>query len=191
MSDWLIWTAVASSVAGVGLLRWAWAGKRRSLVLNATGWGLFMIAGCVAGEAAGAWGIAVTALVAMAMAFTLLAYAAWQSPQGSGSASNRRVGMLPERGESVQLGRRVLTFALIILAASVAAICVAIALRTIADLGGAREADANVIALFAMPLAWAVFSFTILMIVKRRQQLLTLIFVALPACLVVLLGYYL
>ncbi|WP_066560154.1 hypothetical protein [Croceicoccus bisphenolivorans] len=190
MADWLLWTAAASAIAGVGVLRWAWARPQRSRALNATGWGMLALAAAMAGAAAGAWGLAVAALAGMVAAHALLAIAAWRSPQSSGRASNRRAGMLPQNGETLRLGGRLITFVLSVPAGALAALCITVALRAVAQMAGVGEADANVLALFAMPVAWAVLAIIIVMAANRRKQCLTVTLATLPACLIVLAGQY-
>ena len=160
-----------TAVAGVAVLRLAWARPRRSLPLNAIGW-ILLAAAMVAGWVmAGAWGVSVITLWAMGAAFVLLAVAAWQSPPARRKASRRRAGMLPEAGEPLHLGRRVATFLIVVLAAMLASLAIAIAVRWLSLLTGASEANANVLALFVVPLAWTILAFLILMTGSRKRQL--------------------
>src|SRR5690348_15659456 len=110
----LLWLAAAFGVAGVGVLRFAWSLPRRSAVANAAGWGLLSAAAIGAAVAEGAWGVAVATIAAMATAMVALAVAGARAPQGRATASNRRVGMLPEGGEPRRIGRRLGTFGLVI-----------------------------------------------------------------------------
>jgi len=159
------------AVAGVAVLRLAWARPRRSLPLNAIGWTLLAAAMVAGWVMAGAWGVSVITLWAMGAAFVLLAVAAWQSPSARRKASSRRAGMLPEAGEPLYLGRRVATFLIVVLAAMLASIAIAIAVRWLSLLTGASEANANVLALFVVPLAWTILTFLILMTGSRKRQL--------------------
>ncbi|GGC02352.1 hypothetical protein GCM10011494_21170 [Novosphingobium endophyticum] len=175
-----------AAIGGVALLRFSWSRRKRSHRLNLAGWSLLALAVVAGAQAAGAWGVAIEALVAMALAFVLLAWAGWTSPPGVMKASNRRAGMLPEGGAPLRLRRRLTTFALVGLMAVFAAIGLALGLRMLALLGGAGEADANALALFTTPLAWSGLVFAMLMTGDRRRQLAMLAIgclVAVPAFL--------
>lgn len=162
---------LAAALAAITLLRLSWARPGRSVLLNSAGW--LVLAGSLSAgwSLAGAWGVTVMSLWAMAAAFVFLAFAAWQSPQTRRKPSGRRLGMLPEAGEPWHLGHRCATFLLVALAAMVSAIALAIATRCIVLLMGASEANANVLALFAVPLGWTAMAFLILMTDSRKRQL--------------------
>tara|TARA_R110000850_G_scaffold28479_3_gene79608 strand:+ start:6309 stop:6887 length:579 start_codon:yes stop_codon:yes gene_type:complete len=168
--DPIFLTGTATAVAAVSLLRVSWVRPRRSASLNAAGW--LLLAGSLAAGwvLAGAWGVSVMALWAMGAAFAFLAVAAWQSPPARRRASSRRAGMLPEAGEPLRLGHRFATFLLVVLAGMLAAIALAIAARWISLLAGASEANANVLALFVVPLAWTILAFLMLMTDSRKRQ---------------------
>ncbi|MDR7102868.1 hypothetical protein [Croceicoccus sp. BE223] len=183
-----LWLAALAATGGVATLRVAWAQPQRSRAINGLGWVLLALAALAGGQEAGAWGVSIAALVGMGAAFVLLAVAGFASPRKEAPASNRRVGMLPEAGEPLALARRGLTFAITIGLATASALGVAIALRAIAALAGASEADANVVALFAMPLAWATLVYAVLMTPRRRTQLLILGLATLPALPLALIG---
>lgn len=184
----LLWIAAALGVAGVAALRFAWSLPRRSAAWNGTGWGLLALSAVGAGAAEGAWGIAVAALLAMAAAAVLLAIAAIRSPHRHASASNRRVGLLPEGAEPRRIGRRFGTFALVILAGFAAAVALAMGVRGLGGLLGWSEANANALALFATPIAWAVLATVLLMQTRRRSQIATLALCYLPVLPVLLSG---
>lgn len=169
--DVLLVLGTVGAIVAVLLLRLSWAQPRRSPSLNAAGW-LFLAVSVASGWAiAGAWGVTVLSLWAMAAAFVALAFAAWKSPPARRKASNRRAGMLPEIGEPVRFGRRIATFLIVVLAGMVSAIALGIATRWISLLTGASEANANVLALFVVPLGWTVLTFLILMTDNRKRQL--------------------
>ena len=175
------------ALCAVAILRFAWGRRVRVAGLNLAGWGLGVAALMTGWAAFGAWGLSVAVLVGTGGAFVLLAHAACVSPPGKATASNRRVGMLPERGESLYLGRRLLTFAIVGILAWLAAIGCALGVRwAVLALGGA-EADATVAALLVTPLAWAILAFGLLMTVERGRQILVLLAVASPVLLPVLL----
>jgi hypothetical protein len=184
----LLWLAAAFGVAGVGVLRLAWSLPRRSPAANAAGWGLLFAAAIGAALAHGAWGVSVVAILAMAAAMIALAVAGARSPQGRAAASNRRVGMLPEGAEPRRIGRRLGTFALVILAGAVVSVGLAAAIRGLGGMLGWHEANANALALFTTPLAWAVLCTVLLMQTQRRSQVLTLALCALPVLPVLLTG---
>jgi hypothetical protein len=184
----LLWTAAALGVAGVVALRFAWSLPRRSATWNGIGWGLLALSAIGAGTAEGAWGIAVAALGAMGTAMILLAVAGIRSPRGRAAASNRRVGMLPEGAEPRRIGRRFGTFALVILAGFAVAVGLAISVRGLGGLLGWSEANANALALFVTPLAWAVLATVLLMQTRRRSQIATLALCCLPVLPVLLSG---
>ncbi|ATW05070.1 hypothetical protein CHN51_17210 [Sphingorhabdus sp. YGSMI21] len=185
MADEMLFAAgSASAVAALLVLRFSWARPGRSRLLNAAGWLLLAISVAAGSALAGAWGITVMALWTMGAAFVLLAVAAWKSPPARRKASSRRAGMLPEAGEPLRLGGRVITFLLVVLGAMISSIALAITTRWIALLAGAAEANANVLALFAAPLGWTILAFLILMTDSRRRQLVILsipIATAIPA----------
>lgn len=176
-----LWLAALAAIGGVATLRVTWAKPQLSRTINGLGWFLMAFAALSGALTAGAWGVSIAALVGMGAAFGLLAVAGFASPRKEAPTSNRRVGMLPEAGEPLALARRGLTFAITIGLATASALGVAIALRSLADIAGASEADANVVALFAMPLAWASLVYAVLMTPRRRTQLLVLGLAALPA----------
>lgn len=168
----LLAAAAGAAVAGIGILRAAWSRPQRSLALNGAGWAILLLGAVFAGGHSGAWGVAVAALIAMAAALLWLAHAAIAAPAAAGArASNRRVRMLPEGNEPLHLGRRMITFGLVAIAAALISTAVAIGVRALSLILGATEADANVIALAAMPLAWTALSYALLMKEARAAQL--------------------
>tara|TARA_R110001606_G_scaffold202496_10_gene350605 strand:+ start:285 stop:863 length:579 start_codon:yes stop_codon:yes gene_type:complete len=172
--EFLFLTGTSSAVAAILVLRFSWARSGRSLPLNSAGWLLLAISIALGWVYAGAWGVTIMSLWAMAAAFVVLAFAAWKSPPAKRKPSNRRAGMLPEAGEPLRLADRITTFLLVVLAGMVSSVALAITTRWLALLTGASEANANVLALFAAPLGWMVLAFLILMTDSRRCQLLIL-----------------
>lgn len=169
-----------AALGAVGVLRWSWSLPHRSMLMNLAGWGLLLATLGLASGAAGAWGVAVVALVAMTGAAMLLGWAAVTSPRGQTKASDRRVRMLPEAGEPARIASRLLTFVLVVIAGLAAAIALSIALRSTALFGGWSEADANAGTLFAVPLVWGVLAGVLLMLDTRRAQIMTLLAASLP-----------
>lgn len=172
--------ASAAGVAGVVTLRLAWARSRRSMPLNALGWALLLgsaIVGCIA---AGAWGTSVAALWAMGAAFVLLAYAGFASVPAKATASNRRAGMLPEGGEPLRIGGRFLTFLLVGLVSALPSVGVALALAALGRLLGWSTANGLALAFFAVPLAWMLIAYAVLMQPARSGQIKVLAISSLP-----------
>jgi hypothetical protein len=184
----LLWISAALGIGAVAVLRFAWSLPRRSVTWNAAGWGL-LAAACVGGAIAeGAWGAAIAALLIMAAAAIALAVAAAKSPRGRVAASTRRVGMLPERGEPRRIGRRFGTFGLVMIGGLVISVGLAMAVRGLGALLEWNEANSNALALFTVPLAWAVLSTILLMQERRRDQVLTLVASGLPLIPVLVAG---
>jgi len=184
----LILTGAIAAIGSVCALRANWARKERSVPLNSLGWGLMALAAVLAWQGAGAWGVAVAALAGMAVAAVLLAVAAATAPAGKAKASNRRVRMLPERGEPSQIGRRVGTFLIVVPLALLVSIGLAVVVMAIADLAGASPANSVALAFFATPLVWAILAHVLLIQQRRRAQWLVLIASALPIVPVALTG---
>lgn len=182
-AELLLMGGAAASVAGIAVLRLAWARPRRSMGLNSVGWAAILL-GCVLGALhSGAWGISLAAMAAMAAALLCLGHAGLWAPAGAaGRASNRRVRMLPEADEPLQLGRRIVTFLIVSVAAALISTGIAVGLRALGLFAGMGEADANVLALAAMPLAWTILGYALLMENTRRAQIkMLLIWAALTA----------
>lgn len=181
--------AGAGAVGGAAALRFAWSQPTRSMIWNGVGWGLFLVATLSAWGGAGAWGVAMAALWGMGAAMLLLAHAALTAPAIPGAkASNRRANMLPQGGEPKFLWRRIVTFLIVIFAAMIVSIGIGIAARAVALLFSASEANANVIAFFAMPLVWVWLSYALLMEHRRLRQWRMLLLWAAPGLLATILG---
>ncbi len=188
MEDLPLYLAHASAIAGVAALRLAWSRKQRSHALNGAGWALLALAAALGGAAAGAWGIAMVSLTGMSAAFAALAVAGLRAPAGRTRAPARRANMLPEQGEPRRIGRRAGTFALTVVAGFAVSVGLALALRGLGGLLGWREANANVIALYCVPLTWSVLVFVLLMQESRRSQIATLLVCCAPVAPVLLIG---
>ena len=185
-----MWFAALAGIAGVAVLRFAWSRKRRSAALNGAGWAL-LAAGALAGAAAaGAWGVAVASLFAIGAAFAMLAAAGLRSPARAAKASNRRVGMLPEAGEPRRIGRRTATLLLTIVGGFAVSVGLGLAMRQLGLLLGWGETNANVAALYSVPLTWSVLLFVLLMQERRQSQVATLLVCCVPAIPVLLSGAF-
>ncbi|GFM31252.1 uncharacterized protein PY1_contig_16_193 [Novosphingobium sp. PY1] len=187
VGDALLSLGAALAVAGVAMLRRSWSRRTRSHGLNLAAWGALALSIALGWSSAGAWGTAVEIIVAMALAFVLLGWAAWSSPPGKATASNRRVGMLPENGGALRVGRRFVTFAFVAVLALVSSLGLAVAARGLALAAGAGEVNANAISLFVTPLAWTGLAYALMMTGSRRRQLVMLAFgtvAAVPAYMI-------
>jgi len=184
----LLWAAIALGAGGIAALRYAWSLPRRSPAANAAGWALLALSSLVAGVSDGAWGVAVAALGTTLVAIAVLAVAGIRAPAGRAKSSNRRVGMLPEGGEPRRLGRRAVTFLLTIVCGFAVSVALALAIRGLGGVLGWYEANANVVALFSVPLTWAILVFTLLMQRTRRSQVATLLICGLPVLPALLSG---
>lgn len=177
----LVVAGSALAVNAVAVLRYSWGTRGRSRSLNAVGWALALAALAAGCAGAGAWGATVVSMWAMGAACAVLAWAAWRAPAGRAKASNRRAGMMPEGSGPLHIGRRLLTFALVVLVGFAASVGFALGVRWLAASLGAGDADANVLALFAAPTVWTVLAFLLLMTASRRRQLAILAACAAPA----------
>lgn len=186
----LLWVAAALGVAGVAVLRFAWSLPRRSPAANGVGWGLLALSAIGAWLAEGAWGATIAALCATLAAFVILAEAGIRSPAGRAKASNRRVGMLPQAGEPRQIGRRVGTFLLVIVAGFAVSVGLGLAVRGLGGLLDWSETNANVLALYSVPMAWSVLAFVLLMQNNRRNQIVTLLACCVPILPVLMSGAF-
>lgn len=184
----LMWIAAVLGVAGIAALRFAWGLPKRSPVANGIGWGLLAVAAIGAALAEGAWGVAVAALCATLAAFAALAVAGLRSPAGKAKGSSRRVGLLPETGEPRRIGRRTVTFLLTVVAGFAVSVGLGLAVRGLGGLLGWSEANANVLALYSVPVVWSVLMFVLLMQQSRRAQALTLLACCVPVLPVLLSG---
>lgn len=174
--------AALLAVAGMLALRLGWGRRQRALA--GAGWA--MLAGSVwAGAAAGgAWGITVASLWAMGAALALIGWAAWQAPAPARNPRLSRIATPPAR-EPLRIGGRLTTFAIVALGGLAAATALALAGQWLTSLAGAGEANANVMMLFSLPLAWAVLAH-LLMTASRRAQgtiIAACLLTALPALL--------
>jgi hypothetical protein len=185
MGDAALWLAAASAIGGVALLRLGWGGPARSMALNGAGWALIALAAVLGWAGGGMWGASLAALAGMGAAAALLAFAAATSPPGKAAASNRRVRMLPERGEPLRIGGRLLTFAIAAPLAMTISVGLGVALRGLTTALGGSEANANALALLAPPVAWGLLAYLLLIQERRRAQALILLVCALPVAPIV------
>ena len=187
--DMSLWIAAVAMAGGSATLRWTWSLPSRSAAFNGVGWALYAIGAVLGWVAGGAWGVATVSLFGMGAALLCLAVAGLTAPAGSPfKASNRRVGALPGPGERWHLGRRVATFLLIVLAAAIVSVGIALAVRGIVTLLGGKEADALVAGLFALPVAWALLGYALLMEERRMRQWRLLTLWALPGVVATVAG---
>ncbi|WP_162928240.1 hypothetical protein [Sphingopyxis terrae] len=166
----LVWIGAAGMVAAVLQLRRAWGLPRRSAMQNGIGWTLMLAGAALALAGDGAWGLAVASLFGMASAAMLLAHAGWTAPASKARASDRKAHMLPQPGEPLALGRRLLTFLLTVPLACAAALLASLGARAAAGMAGWSDADGNAMALLLLPLLWGILAFWLLMLPRRRTQ---------------------
>lgn len=169
--DSLLAVACVSAACGGAALRYGWSLPRRSSLWNGVGWGCYGLAGITGWLASGAWGVAIAALVAMAVIVPILTHSALTSPPASeAKASNRRVNMLPEHGEPLRFGRRIATFLMVAIAALFVSIGLGIAARALLLALNVTEANASVASFSTMPLAWTILAYVLLMQDGRAAQ---------------------
>jgi len=190
MTDTLVIAASASAALGGAALRYAWSLPKRSMAWNGVGWGLLLV-GVIAGWwSAGAWGTTVASLSGMAAAMLFLGHAAATAPVANVKASNRRVNMLPERGEPLHLARRFMTFFIVAIVALIVSVSLGVAAHSIIALAGAAPANAIVAGFFTMPLAWGVMAYALLMEERRQRQWAMLGILAMPGAVAITIGLF-
>lgn len=165
-----VWIGTAAIVAAVLQLRRAWGLPRRSLVQNVIAWALMLAGAMLALVGDGAWGLAVASLGGMATAALLIAHAGWTSPRSKARVLDRKAHMLPEKGEPLRIGRRLLTFLITVPLGFTAALLVALGARALAGMAGWHDADSNAMALLLLPLLWGLLAFWLLILPRRREQ---------------------
>lgn len=165
-----LWLGTAAIVAAVLQLRRAWSLPRRSALQNGMAWALMLAGTILALAGNGAWGLAIASLCGMAAAALLLAYAGWTAPPSKARASDRKVHMLPEKGDPRHIGRRLLTFLITVPLAFAASLLVALGARALTYLAGWSDADGNAMTLLLLPLLWGILAFWLLMLPHRRAQ---------------------
>ncbi len=182
------WLAVLLGVAGVFVLRVSWARPSRSVTLNILGWGNILAAAVLAIGAYGAWGLAVSALFVMGTALLLLAPSIVRRPSWKRRPLDSGARADPRQRQNLALGRRVATFAIAGPAALLAALLLALALRSIFAGVGGVEADANVLVLACVPVFWSILATALLLMEHRRMQLATLAVAAVAAIPITILA---
>lgn len=167
--DGLLIAGCLLAVAGVAVLRLSWSRPRRSVALNAVGWAGLAGASVLAGLAEGAWGVAVAAACATAVACAMLALAATERPRPARRKAASAISANTAAPGSWRRGA--VTFLLAGPAALAVAVALALAARKVAVGWPLAEADANVMVLALVPLAWPLLTFAMLMVAERRMQL--------------------
>ena len=168
-----MFSSAGAAILGIVVLRQSWGRPGRSILRNTAGW-LLLVAGAIAGwVAAGAWGMAVAALVATGIAGLVLALAAFEKPKAI-----RRAGVAENGATSATSGgwhRGILTFFLTGPMALIVAVAVALAVRSVAIRWPLAKADANVMVLALVPLVWPLLTCAMLMTSNRRPQIAMLV----------------
>ena len=173
--DGAILAATAAAVYGVALLRLSWGLPRRSTSLNAVAWLLLGGAAVLGALGAGAWGMAVTMLVATGTAALVLVHIALEPSRALRRSSTTAAAAAATTGamtaRSGNWPHALATFLITGPLALAAAVLVALAIRSLALLWPVAEADGNVIVLALVPLVWPLLAFAVLMTEGRRPQL--------------------
>lgn len=148
----MLGTGFLLAALGPALLRAGWNGPRPAVVL---GWASLLLAIVLTLNAGGAWGLAMGATIASAIALLILGYAALGTP----APANRRAVRLPplrqpDRLRLGDLGRRCGIFFVVALLDLCAALACAWGCERLAHLAGANDANSLMTGLFALPLAW-------------------------------------
>jgi hypothetical protein len=169
---WL-WLACGLGVAAIALLRFAWSLPRRSRGWTSAAWVTLAVSVLSGWQAGGAWGVSVAALVTMAAACVPLALACTDAPRRNGKTAERSPAMPPR--EPRRIVRRVITFLLVMPGGLVAAMGLGFVVRGLGSASHWGEANANVAALYAVPIAWAVLAVVLLMQMRRISQFVTLL----------------
>lgn len=173
-SDALVLAGSVMALMAVFFLRLSWSKPSRSNAINTVAWSLLLSGLLLGALGHGAWGLAITLLTGMVSASLLLSHSAIRSPAGKAKAANRRVHLLPEAGEPLRIGHRLATFLMAVPGSLVASLVFALGARGIASSFGWSDADANVLALLAMPVVWSVLMIQLLIAQRRKSQLLYL-----------------
>ena len=169
--DTLLAVACVSAACGSAALRYGWSLPRRSILWNGVGWGCYGLAGITGWLASGAWGVAIAALVAMAVIVPILTHSVLTAPPASeAKPSSRRVNMLPEQGEPLRLGSRIATFLMVAVVTLLVSIGIGIAAHALLLALNVTEANASVASFFTMPLAWTILAYLLLIQDSRAAQ---------------------
>ncbi|MBX7482779.1 hypothetical protein [Qipengyuania qiaonensis] len=179
--DAVMLSGAGAAILGVAVLRHSWGRSVRSVPLNTAGWLLLAIGAISGWAAAGAWGLAVAALVATGTACLALALAAFDRPKHARRIRNGQNGTVSATPGGWRRG--LLTFVLTGPLALAVSVAVALAARTLAISWPLAEADGNVMVLGLVPLVWPLLACAMLMNTTRRPQIALL---AVPLALALL-----
>jgi len=157
-------TVAAGLVAlGIGALRLGWR-RRSSWAFAPTGWAMAALGLLLLAFQNGAWGLAVGGLVGSATALLLLAHAGLRDrPAPAGPVRSSRTTLRLHEDGHLQLGRRVLTFLLVVPGAMAASMAAGLAAQALTRAAGWTEPDSTALGLFAFPTAWALLA-TVMML---------------------------
>jgi len=171
--DGALWLGCVLAAAGVAGLRLSWGRKGKSPRLNAGSWAA-LAAGCIAaGMASGAWGVALAALTATALACLLLTHAAFERPRMPRRTAEPEIAAAASAPGDWHRG--VITFVLTGPLALAVAVVLALGIRAVALDWPVAEADANVMVLALVPLFWPLLAFAMMMAESRRPQIAMLV----------------
>jgi hypothetical protein len=148
----MIGVAALAVVTGMVLVRLGW---NRRLAMGVAGWLLTAAALVACARAAGAWGVAVVALVAMAAAFVLLIWSGWGTPVRVRRPERDRVAAVAGQGPLL-LVQRLSVFLLVVPGGGAASLLLAFGLQAAVRRAGIGEADAEACFLLLLPPIWCI-----------------------------------
>lgn len=154
-ATWPILAGAALVAAGIGALRFGW-GRREGRLTAPIGWAAILLGLLVLAIAEGAWGLAIGGLTGSAAAFLLLVFAWARAPSGRAAPARAPTASLRllEEGQ-LRIGRRLLTFLLVVPAAMAAAMLGGLAATRLGAAAGWDEGDSIAFGLFVFPVLWA------------------------------------
>lgn len=151
---------VALVAVGIGALRLGWS-RARGRLTTPLGWASVGLGLVLLASRDGAWGLAVGGLVGSTAAFVLVAHAWCSRPAQTAGRPPRSTLRLHEEGR-LHLGRRLLTFLLVVPAAMAVSLAAGLAAQALGRAAGWAEADSTALGLFVFPLAWALLAATMM-----------------------------
>lgn len=182
-------TALMLVVAAVGVLlvRAGWPAKaRRRAPLLIAGWSAIAVSLAVMGWRDGAWGVTMSAVVAMAVAHGALAVAALEKGRKARAERAPReaeptIALSPGGWRGV--ARRVTVFLLVVPLGAAVAMLFALALLGSVRTAGWHDANSAPLGFLLWPMAWALLATWMLMYERLARIARPLAFVAAPSAL--------
>lgn len=138
-------------VAGIGLIRAGWGGRR---ALGWAGWAAAVLALAILAGRDGAWGIALGTVTGMMAAIVAVLWSGWTSPARQRQPAREPPAItIPRRWGD--LGRRVAVFLLVVPVGFAAAQWLTFGAQAIARRHGVGDADTTALTLLLQPLLWS------------------------------------